>query len=84
MLEAVYVGSLSRKAISSTNLNNPELTGSNPNNLMAQYQAAVAAGPNPLSYHLARLCASAGELRCELRAPGRHSNHHQREQRQFI
>ncbi len=50
VLEAVYVGSLSRKAISSTNLNNPELTGSNPNNLMAQYQAAVASGSNPLSY----------------------------------
>ncbi len=49
-VEAVYVGSLSRKAISSTNVNNPELTGSNPNNLMAQYQAAVAAGANPISF----------------------------------
>jgi Carboxypeptidase regulatory-like domain len=47
MVEAVYVGSLSRKAISSTNLNFPELSGSNPNNLLAQYQAAVAAGVNP-------------------------------------
>ena len=49
VVEAVYVGSLSRKAIASTNLNNPELTGSNPNNLMAQYQAAVASGSNPVS-----------------------------------
>ena len=50
VLEAVYVGSLSRKAIGSTNLNNPELNGTNPNSLMAQYQAAVAAGSNPLNY----------------------------------
>jgi hypothetical protein len=50
VVEAVYVGSLSRKAISSTNLNYPQITGSNPNNLMAQYQAAVLAGANPLSY----------------------------------
>jgi hypothetical protein len=50
VVEAVYVGSLSRKAIASTNLNYPEITGSNPNNLMAQYQAAVAAGANPTSY----------------------------------
>ena len=41
VVEAVYVGSLSRKAIASTNLNNPEITGSNPNNLMAQYQSYV-------------------------------------------
>jgi hypothetical protein len=50
VVEAVYVGSLSRKAIASTNLNNPELTGGNPNNLIAQYQAAVAAASNPLSF----------------------------------
>jgi len=50
VVEAAYVGSLSRKAIASTNLNNPELTGSNPDNLMAQYQSAVAAGANPTSY----------------------------------
>ena len=51
MIEAVYVGSLSRKAISSTNLNYPELTGSNPNNLMAQYQSYVAtADPNNPTY----------------------------------
>ncbi len=50
VLEAVYVGSLSRKAISSTNLNYPEVNGSNPNSLMAQYQGAVASGSNPLSY----------------------------------
>jgi hypothetical protein len=31
VVEAVYVGSLSRKAIASTNLNYPEITGSNPN-----------------------------------------------------
>lgn len=36
MIEAVYVGSLSRKAISGTNLNNPTVGG--PNGLMAQYQ----------------------------------------------
>ena len=47
--KAVYVGSLSRKAIASTNLKGPQLTGSNPNNLMAQYQAAVASGSNPVS-----------------------------------
>jgi hypothetical protein len=41
VVEAVYVGSLSRKAIASTNLNYPEITGSNPNNLMAQYQSYV-------------------------------------------
>jgi Carboxypeptidase regulatory-like domain len=35
MIEAVYVGSLSRKAISSTNLNFPTLGG--PNGLLAQY-----------------------------------------------
>jgi hypothetical protein len=50
VLEAVYVGSLSRKAISSTNLNYPEINGSNPNSLMAQYQGAVASGSNPLNY----------------------------------
>ncbi len=50
VIEAAYVGSLSRKAISSTNLNNPEITGSNPNNLMAQYQsyAATADPSNPI------------------------------------
>jgi hypothetical protein len=36
MVEAVYVGSLSRKAISSTNVNFPTLGG--PSGLMAQYQ----------------------------------------------
>ena len=36
MVEAVYVGSMSRKAISGTNLNFPTLGG--PNGLMAQYQ----------------------------------------------
>ena len=41
VVEAVYVGSLSRKAIASTSLNNPEITGSNPNNLMAQYRSYV-------------------------------------------
>lgn len=47
MVEAIYVGSLSRKAIASTNLNTPQISGSNPNNLLAQYQAAVAAGTDP-------------------------------------
>jgi hypothetical protein len=41
VVEAVYVGSFSRRAIGSINLNNPEVTGSNPNNLMAQYQSYV-------------------------------------------
>jgi hypothetical protein len=50
VVEAVYVGSLSRKAIASTNLNYPEITGSNPQNLMAQYQAAIWAGANPTTY----------------------------------
>lgn len=47
MLEAVYVGSLSRKAIAGTNLNFPSISG--PNGLMAQYQAAVASGSDPYS-----------------------------------
>jgi Carboxypeptidase regulatory-like domain len=50
VVEAVYVGSMSRKAISGTNLNSPQIGGSNPNNLLAQYQAAVAAQANPLQY----------------------------------
>ncbi len=51
VVEAVYVGSLSRKAIASTNLNYPEITGSNPNNLMAQYQSYVAtADPSNPTY----------------------------------
>jgi hypothetical protein len=47
VVEAVYVGSLSKKAISSTNLNIPQISGNNPNSLLAQYQAAVAAGEDP-------------------------------------
>ncbi|MGP0099007.1 MAG: carboxypeptidase regulatory-like domain-containing protein [Terriglobales bacterium] len=47
MVEAVYVGSLSRKAIASTNLNYPEINSTtNPLSLMAQYQA-VAQSTNP-------------------------------------
>ncbi len=49
VVEAVYVGSLSRKAISSTNLNYPEIYAG-PNSLMSQYQAAVAAGADPLTF----------------------------------
>jgi hypothetical protein len=50
MVEAVYVGSLSKKAISGLYLNNPQIgSSSNPNSLMGQYQAAVAAGENPVS-----------------------------------
>jgi hypothetical protein len=45
-VEAVYVGSMSRKAISSTNLNIPSFTGANPNSLLAQY-LAVATVPVP-------------------------------------
>jgi hypothetical protein len=45
MVEAAYVGSLSRKAISQTNLNYPTLGG--PNGLMAQYQDAVNSGSDP-------------------------------------
>jgi hypothetical protein len=40
-VEAVYVGSMSRKAISSTNLNIPAFSGANPNNLLAQYLAVA-------------------------------------------
>jgi hypothetical protein len=47
MLEAVYVGSLSRKAISSTNLNFPTLGG--PNGLMTQYQYYVSQMTDPYS-----------------------------------
>ena len=45
MIEAVYVGSLSRKAITGTNLNFPTLDGTN--GLMAQYTAAVDQGLDP-------------------------------------
>ncbi len=46
-VEAVYVGSLSRKAIATTNVNFPEINGSNPDSLMAQYQAIVSSIPPP-------------------------------------
>jgi hypothetical protein len=47
VLEAAYVGSMSRKAISSTNLNYPEIFGG-PNSLMEQYlSVADSAPPNP-------------------------------------
>ncbi len=46
-VEAVYVGSLSRKAIASTNLNFPEINGSNPDSLMAQYQSLFPIPPLP-------------------------------------
>jgi len=45
VIEAAYVGSLSRKAISSTNLNFPTIGG--PNGLMAQYQYQVSQGNDP-------------------------------------
>jgi hypothetical protein len=44
VLEAVYVGSLSKKAISSTNLNYPLINGG-PNSLMAQYLGVTSASP---------------------------------------
>jgi hypothetical protein len=47
MVEAVYVGSLSRKAIAGTNLNTPTIGG--PSGLMAQYQYYVAQGSDPYS-----------------------------------
>jgi len=48
MLEAVYVGSLSRKAISGTNYNLPTMGG--PQGLMAQYNYDVANGLDPYLY----------------------------------
>jgi Carboxypeptidase regulatory-like domain len=63
LLEAIYVGSLSRKAVSSTNLNYPEITGTNPQvqYLLAQYQAAVPqaiAGPdNEVTDYITADCA---------------------------
>jgi hypothetical protein len=45
MVEAVYVGSLSKKAIAGINLNFPTLGG--PNGLMTQYQYDVANGLDP-------------------------------------
>lgn len=45
MIETVYVGSMSRKSIASTNLNYPILTG--PNGLMTQYQYFVSHGKDP-------------------------------------
>ncbi|HEY1660125.1 MAG TPA: carboxypeptidase regulatory-like domain-containing protein [Candidatus Sulfotelmatobacter sp.] len=45
VLEAAYVGSMSRKAVSSTNLNYPEIFAG-PNSLMAQYQAVVRSQSN--------------------------------------
>jgi len=62
-VEAVYVGSLSRKAIATTNLNFPEINGNvtcagQPCSLMAQYQADVAADINPLgSFGISLDCA---------------------------
>jgi hypothetical protein len=53
VVEAAYVGSLSRKAITGTTLNDPVLGGNNPNSLLAQYQAAVASGSNPLTFIVA-------------------------------
>jgi len=47
MIEAVYVGSLSKKAIAGTNLNYPTIGG--PNGLMAQYQYYVGQGLDPYS-----------------------------------
>lgn len=50
VVEAVYVGSLSKKAVSGLYLNNPQIgDSSNPFSLIGQYQAAVAAGDNPVS-----------------------------------
>jgi hypothetical protein len=57
MVEAIYVGSLSRKAIASTDLNTPQLSGTNPNNLMAQYQAGVAAGTTDIVNYISPDCA---------------------------
>jgi len=45
VVEAAYVGSMSRKAISSTNLNFPTIGG--PNGLMAQYLYQVSQGNDP-------------------------------------
>lgn len=45
MIEAVYVGSMSRKAITGTNLNFPTIGGAN--GLMAQYQYYVSQGEDP-------------------------------------
>ena len=47
MVEAVYVGSLSRKAVAGQNLNIPTLAG--PNGLMTQYQYFVNNGSDPYS-----------------------------------
>ncbi|MGB8013877.1 MAG: TonB-dependent receptor [Terriglobales bacterium] len=53
MVEAIYVGSLSRKAIASTNLNYPQINGSNPLSLMAQYQAvATASDPSSITTNI--------------------------------
>lgn len=63
MVEAVYVGSLSRKAIIGTNLNFPTLGG--PNGLMTQYQYDVANGLDPytnISVDCARPLAACGSL----------------------
>jgi Carboxypeptidase regulatory-like domain len=48
MVEAVYVGSLSKKAISSTNLNLP--TPGGPGGLMTQYQYYVSQQQDPVSF----------------------------------
>jgi len=48
MVEAVYVGSFSRKAIAGTNYNYPTLDGSN--GLMAQYQYYVSQGEDPYAF----------------------------------
>jgi len=55
-VEAVYVGSISRKAISGQNFNYPLVFGNNPNSLLNQYLGAVASGSNPL-YYISPDCA---------------------------
>jgi len=54
MVEAVYVGSLSKKAIAGTNLNFPTLGG--PNGMMTQYQYDVNNGLDP-SINISTDCA---------------------------
>ncbi|HKW18884.1 MAG TPA: carboxypeptidase regulatory-like domain-containing protein [Terriglobales bacterium] len=48
LIEATYVGSLSRKAIGNNNLNNPVLGG--PNGLMTQYQFYAGQGEDPVNF----------------------------------
>jgi Carboxypeptidase regulatory-like domain len=66
MVEAAYVGSFSRKAINTGELNFPTVAG--PNGLMAQYQYYISQGTDPTFLDLADCARPLGN--CQGAAPG--------------